>query len=106
MATFVACNRNVERVVLCSGALPLHRIGVEHWPAGMPAQLHYTLDDPFKTDGSVESVLRSVNGAGAIAEYIQYPGSGHLFTNPSLPGEYDAQSAAALWAHVTTFLDV
>ncbi len=44
MATFVACNRNVERLILCSGALRLQVIGIEHWPAGMPVQLHYTLD--------------------------------------------------------------
>jgi len=104
MATFVACNRHVERVVLCSGALPLHMIGVEHWPAGMPAQLHYTLDDPYRTEGSVESVLRSANDAGAIAEYIQYPGSGHLFTDPSLPAEFDAHSTEVFWEHLTAFL--
>lgn len=104
MATFVACNRHVERLVLCSGALPLQMIDVEHWPTGMPAQLHYALNDPFRAEESVESVLRSANEAGAIAEYIQYPGSGHLFTDPSLPEEFDAHSTEALWSHAATFL--
>lgn len=104
MATFVACNRPVGRLVLGSGALPLHMIGIDRWPAGMPVQLHYTLDDPFRTDGSVESVLRSANESGAIAEYVQYPGSGHLFTDPSLPAEFDARSTEVFWNHVTTFL--
>lgn len=106
MATFVACNRPVNRLVLCSGALPLHTIGVEHWPTGMPTQLHYTLDDRYRTEGSVESVLRSVNEAAAIAEYIQYPGAGHLFTDPSLPAEFDAHSTEVFWDHVTAFLSV
>ena len=104
VATFVACNRSVERVVLCSGALPLHMIGIERWPAGMPAQLHYTLDDPFRAEGSVESVLRSANEVGAIAEYVQYPGSGHLFTDPSLPAEFDSHATEVFWDQVTAFL--
>ncbi|MBN8866335.1 MAG: dienelactone hydrolase family protein [Solirubrobacterales bacterium] len=105
MATFVACNGPVERVILCSGALPVHRIGIEDWPARVPAQLHYAVDDPFKTEGSVQSVLDSVNAAGAVAEYIQYPGAGHLFTDPSLPAEYDAGSAETLWQHALRFLN-
>jgi dienelactone hydrolase len=104
MATFVAAHRAVSRVVLCSGALPLDRIGIEHWPAAVPAQLHYAVDDPFKTSGSVESVLRSVNEAGAAAEYFQYPGSGHLFTDSSLPEEFDAAASDALWSQVIRFL--
>jgi dienelactone hydrolase len=104
MATYVALNRRVSRVALCSGALPLDRIGTKNWPAGVPAQLHYAIDDPFKTAGSVESVMESVNRAGAAAEYIQYPTSGHLFTDRSLPQEFDEQSAAVMWDHVTRFL--
>lgn len=102
--TYVACNRRVDRVILCSGALPLQMIGIENWPPEIPAQLHYTMNDPYKNMGSVESVINSVNEAGAIAEYLQYPGAGHLFTDPSLPAEFDARSAEAFWNHVTRFL--
>ena len=105
MATFVALNRPAARVVLCSGAMPLERIGASAWPTTVPAQLHYSLDDPFRTDGAVESVLRSVNEAGAIAEYHQYPGNGHLFTDASLAAEFDEVSTASLWEHVLRFLD-
>lgn len=104
MATYVACNRPVERAVLCSGALPLDTIGQDHWPQGVPAQLHYALDDPFLQPGSVESVLRSVSRAGAIGEYVQYPGSGHLFTDPSLPAEFDGASTVQFWENVLHFL--
>lgn len=51
MATYVACNRHVERLVLCSAALPLHMLSIQHWPTGMPVQVHYTLNDPFKMEG-------------------------------------------------------
>jgi dienelactone hydrolase len=111
MATYVALNRPVSRVVLCSGALPLEQIAavlgsdIEGWPPGVAAQLHYAMDDPFKTAGSVESVMRSVNEAGAVVEYFQYPGAGHLFTDAALSDEFDAGAAEQLWDQVIRFLD-
>jgi dienelactone hydrolase len=104
MATHVAVNRRISRAVLCSGALPLEQIDADRWPANVPAQLHYTAGDPFKVADSVESVMRSVNDAGATAEYLQYPGSGHLFTDPELINEFDPTTTAQLWNHVTRFL--
>lgn len=103
MATYVALNRKVKSVIICSGALPLNMLGAEAWPEGVPAQLHYTVDDPKKMEGAVESVMRSVNQAKADAEYIQYPGSGHLFTDPSLKDEYDEAATERLWLHVLRF---
>ncbi|CAM3839742.1 dienelactone hydrolase family protein [Tsukamurella ocularis] len=104
MATYVAGNRPVSRAVLCSGALPLEMIGQDHWPRGVPAQLHYTLHDPFRRPGSVESVLRSVAEAGAVGEFLQYPGAGHLFTDPSLPEEFDGAAAEVFWDAVLRFV--
>jgi dienelactone hydrolase len=110
MATYVALNRPVSRVVLCSGALPLEQIGavagsgMARWPPGVAAQLHYAVDDPFRAAGSAESVMRSINEAGAVVEYFQYPGKGHLFTDADLPDEFDPGAAEQLWEHVIRFL--
>ncbi|WP_019200856.1 dienelactone hydrolase family protein [Tsukamurella sp. 1534] len=104
MSTYVACHRPVERAVLCSGALPLEMIGLDRWPAGVPAQLHYTVDDPFQRPGSVASVMDSVSAAGAVSEYHQYPGAGHLFTDPSLPAEFDGAAAEVFWERVLGFV--
>lgn len=104
MATHISVSRRVSAAVLCSGALPLEMIGATAWPSDVPAQLHYAVDDPFRADGSVESVLRSVNEAGSAAEYVQYPGRGHLFADESLPDEYDAVAASALWTNVLRFI--
>ncbi|KQU06668.1 dienelactone hydrolase [Rhodococcus sp. Leaf7] len=104
MATFVATRRRVSGAVLCSGALPLEMIDVHHWPERVPVQLHYAVDDPFKAAGSVESVMESVNAAGAPAEYFQYPGSGHLFTDVEMPGEFDPEATAQFWTHVDRFV--
>jgi dienelactone hydrolase len=103
MATYVALQRPIAAAILCSGALPLHMIGADAWPAGVPVQLHATVDDPRKPAGNVESVMRSVNEAGADAEYIQYPGSGHLFTDESLPDEYDQAATDRFWQRVLAF---
>ncbi|GAA1463225.1 dienelactone hydrolase family protein [Williamsia maris] len=103
MATHVALHRRVSRAILCSGALPLEILGADRWPDGMPVQIHYTGDDPFKTDGSVESVMRSVADAGASAEYFQYPGRGHLFTDVDQVDEFDPVATEQLWQHVDRF---
>jgi dienelactone hydrolase len=103
MATWVALHRPVAAVVACSGALPLDRIGADGWPPGVPAQLHYTVDDPRKLPGSVDSLMRSVNEAGADAEYVQYPGSGHLFTDPGLSEEFDPGATERFWSRVLAF---
>ena len=104
MATHVALHRRVSRAILCSGALPLEMLGADHWPDGMPVQIHYTADDPFTMVGSVASVMRSVSDAGASVEYFQYPGRGHLFTDADLVDEFDSVAAEQLWQHVDRFI--
>jgi dienelactone hydrolase len=103
MAEYVASRRRVSGIVLCSGALPLQMIGVDAWPAGVPAQIHYTTDDPFRQEGWAESVAESVTAAGGQVEMFDYPGAGHLFTDASLPNEYDPDSAELLWQRVHAF---
>jgi len=103
MAEWVATQRPVAGVVLCSAALPLEMLGVEAWPAGVPAQIHYTVDDPFRQDEWVQTLAGSVAAAGGPVERFDYPGAGHLFTDASLPGEYDRESAELLWQRVYAF---
>lgn len=67
MATYVALQRRIAGAILCSGALPMHLVGGDPWPTGVPAQLHATVDDPRRPAGHVESVMRSVSKAGADA---------------------------------------
>lgn len=104
MATFVAAQRPVARVVLCSGALDPAMIGLPGWPAGVDAQIHYTVGDPFRTEGQTETVAEAVRDAGCSVEVFDYPGRGHLFTDPSRAGEYDAEAAELLWSRALAFL--
>lgn len=103
MAEFVATRRSVRGVLMLSGALDLNMIGVEAWPSGVPAQIHYATDDPFRDQAGIDAVAAQVSSAGASIEIFDYPGSGHLFTDPSLPDEYDAHAAELLWSRVLTF---
>lgn len=103
MAEYVATVRPVRGVLMLSGALPLNLMGVDEWPAGVPAQIHYTVEDPFRNQAWVEAVAGQVTASGALVEVFDYPGKGHLFTDASLPADYDAESAELLWSRVLAF---
>lgn len=103
MAEFVALTRKVSGVIMLSGTLPLDMLEADAWPAGVPAQIHYTLDDPSREQAWIDAVAKSVEAAGAPVWVYDYPGSGHLFTDPSLPKEYEAEAAELTWRRVIAF---
>lgn len=103
MAEFVATRRPVRGVVMLSGALDLSRLGADAWPAGVPAQIHYTTHDPFRNQAGINAVAAQVRDAGASVEIFDYPGAGHLFTDSTLPIEYDPDAADLLWSRVLPF---
>jgi dienelactone hydrolase len=104
MAEFVAAKRpGVRGVVMISGALDPAEIGVT-WPSGVPAQLHSTVDDPRRVQAWIDAVVAAVERASATAEPFDYPGSGHLFADPSKADEYQPAEAELMWSRVTEFL--
>jgi dienelactone hydrolase len=105
MAELVATARpgDVAGVLMLSGALPLEVLGAQ-WPAGVPAQIHYTLDDPFRSQEGIDAVAASVRAAGGECEVFDYPGSGHVFTDASKPDEYQPDEARLLWERALGFL--
>jgi dienelactone hydrolase len=105
MAEYVATQRSVAGVVMCSGALPLQMIGVDGWPAGVPAQIHQMSGDPQRHEGWAEMVAESVSAAGGRVELFTYPGTGHLFTDATLPNEYDPDATELFWQRVYAFCE-
>jgi dienelactone hydrolase len=103
MSEYVATRRHVAGVLMLSGVLSLEMLGVSAWPSGVTAQIHYTLDDPFRRQESIDTVADAIRSAGAPVEIFDYPGEGHLFTDASLPLEYDAASSELLWQRVFAF---
>lgn len=104
MAEFVAANRPVSGVVMAGGALPLETIGIT-WPAGVPAQIHSTIDDPRRDQAAIDSVKQAVEEAGGTVDVFDYPGSGHLFADSSLPDEYQPAEAELMLSRIKDFLD-
>ena len=104
MAEYVATRRRVAGAVLVAGALPLELLGATGWPAGVPVQLHRTEADPFAQPEWEAAFVAAVEASGAPLERCAYPGAGHLFTDASLPAEYDAQATERFWGRVLGFL--
>lgn len=103
MAEYVATQRKLGGVVMLSGALGLEVLGVESWPSGVPAHIHYTIDDPFRNQGWIDNVISAVRESGSLVEMFDYTGAGHLFTDVSLADEYDSDNAELLWERVLAF---
>lgn len=103
MAEYVAMQRHCAGALLFSGALPPAVLGADGWPAQTPVQLHYATGDPARHQGWIDALAADVRASGARFELFDYPGSGHLFTDPSLAGEYEAESAALLWERALVF---
>lgn len=103
MAEYVATRRPCSGVLMLSGALPVSMFGTRTWPAAVPAQIHYNERDPLRRQEWIDAVVRDVRAAGTSIEVFNYRGSSHLFTDPSLPDEYDEQATALLWQRALAF---
>ena len=102
-AEYVTTQRRVSGCLIFSGALPLKLLGVEAWPSGVPAQIHVMTNDPLRTPGWTDELAASIRAAGATVEVFEYPGHGHLFTDASIPAEYDPAATALLWPRALAF---
>ena len=90
---------------MIAGAIPVSALdGDVRWPAGVPAQTHSTLDDPWREQEEIEQAVRDVEAGGGTIEVFDYPGSGHLFTDPTLPAEYDAVATETFWSRALPFV--
>lgn len=103
MSEYVATQRLVSGVLMLSGALALDMIGAERWPAGVLGQIHYTVNDPFRNQDGIDAVLASARDAHGDVTMVDYPGKGHLFTDASVPDEFDPDAAEMLWQRVLAF---
>jgi dienelactone hydrolase len=72
------------------------------WPEGVPVQIHMMDRDPWGEEDlpAAEALVEEVGGA----ELFLYPGSSHLFADPSLD-DYDEQAAGLLKERTIAFLN-
>lgn len=103
MAQYVAGSRaGVTGAVMIGGALDPEWLGIE-WPRHVAGQVHTTVDDPWRDEG-IEGAKRAAEQVGARMELFDYPGSGHLFADPSKADEYQPAEAELMWSRVLDFL--
>ncbi len=106
MAEHVALQGRCAGVLMISGALPPAMLGAAAWPPGVAVQLHSAERDPMRHREWDEEFLAVARASGAPVEVFDYPVNGHLFTDPGLPGEYDAPSTELLWTRALAFCGV
>jgi dienelactone hydrolase len=105
LAVHVATQRQVSGVLMVAGAIPVSAFGDDvRWPAGVPAQTHATLEDPWREQEELEQTVRDVEAGGGTIEVFDYPGAGHLFTDRSLPAEYDPVVTETFWSRALPFV--
>ncbi|GAA2077219.1 dienelactone hydrolase family protein [Streptomyces albiaxialis] len=92
--------------LLFHAALPVAAFEMDlTWPKGVPAQVHYATADPYREEDGITGLAEEVRAAGAGFALYDYPGTGHLFTDPELPAEYDKESAELMFSRALEFLD-
>jgi dienelactone hydrolase len=89
---------------MLGGALDLEWLDMS-WPAGVPAQIHTTIDDPWREQEGIDGVAQAVKAAGGEIEVFDYPGSGHLFADSSKADEYQPAEADLMMTRIKAFLD-
>lgn len=104
LAVHLALHRPVAALVLQAASVSVRWFpGADGWPAATAVQQHDATGDPFRDQG-VEQLAEDVRAAGARLEAFDYELDGHLFTDPSLPHEFDARATALLWERALSFL--
>lgn len=66
-------------------------------------RVSHTEGDSFRQQAWVDVVATSVRDAGAPLEVFEYPGSGHLFIDASLPAEHQPDETELSWQRVLGF---
>jgi dienelactone hydrolase len=102
MAEFVAGRRPVSGVLMFAGAIGLEWLDMT-WPPGVPAQIHTTIDDPWREQEAIDSVAQAVREAGGMIEVFDYPGSGHVFADSSKADENQPAEADLMMNRIKAF---
>ena len=85
-----------------AGAFLCHAGGVPKptsWNGGCWLQMHYTQGDEWVDAKQAEILIDSARAAGAQASAHVYPGSAHLFGDPTAP-EYSPELAQKMWGTI------
>lgn len=105
-AELLAATRPGARgAVLMHAAAPLAAFGASEWPDTVPVQVHYAVDDPFRHEDALDAFGAAVRTSGAEYDFFEYDISGHLFTDPGLPDEFDKDATDLLVERILAYLE-
>ncbi|SNQ52005.1 conserved hypothetical protein [Frankia canadensis] len=105
-AELLAATRPGARgAVLMHAAAPLAAFGASEWPVTVPVQVHYAVEDPFRHEDALDAFGAAVRASGAGYDFFEYDVSGHLFTDPSLPDEYDKEATELITERILAYLE-
>jgi dienelactone hydrolase len=103
-ATLAATRPGARAALLLNGTPGPEGFGVATWPAGVPVQVHSMVGDPWRDNDALARLAEFVRSAGAECSVFDYPGSGHLFADPSLPEQYNPAAADLMWERILDLL--
>jgi dienelactone hydrolase len=98
-----ATRPGAKAALLMHGALPLAAMGLEEWPAGVAAQVHYGEEDSSVDREGIQAFADAVRRSGTSAEVHMYPRAGHLFSDDRFV-EYEPAAAELMLQRVVDFL--
>jgi dienelactone hydrolase len=108
LAQHVALRRpeDARGVAVMGSAMPLQWVGGGEWPSGVPVQEHVGEEDAFDDGPEVRAEFTTdMKRAGVEPEFFTYPGAGHLFNEPMLTAEHDAEAADLFHARLLAFVE-
>lgn len=104
LAVHLALHRPVPKLVLQAASVSVRWFPEANgWPTRTAVQQHDAVRDPFGDEGT-EQLATDVRTSGAQLESYRYDLTAHLFTDPSLPQEYDPAATKLLWKRTLNFL--
>jgi dienelactone hydrolase len=90
--------------VAVAGVATLAELRAAAWPAGVDAQLHFSIRDPGYDRAKAKLLEKAVEDSGSSFALFEYDAGGHLFADPGM-SDYDAGTAALFWKNVDLLLD-
>jgi dienelactone hydrolase len=99
-----ARNPGAKGCVAAAGVATLAELRAAAWPAGVDAQLHFSVRDPGYDKARAKLLEEAVEASGSAFDLFEYSAGGHLFADSGLP-DYDVETAALFWDNVDRFLD-
>jgi dienelactone hydrolase len=103
-AELLAATRpGAEGAILIGAPLMIKDLDWSVWPATVPVQVHFSHDDPRRTQQVIDRLAERVHASGAGFEEHTYTGACHHLADPKWP-DYDADAAAHVLHRVLHFL--